>query len=40
MFAVTTLQYLSPTVTLLIVGLAVAGTLAAAPHLLREEGGR
>jgi predicted MFS family arabinose efflux permease len=35
------LQYLSPKVTLLIFGLAVAAaTLAAAPHLLKEEGGR
>ncbi len=35
------LQYLSPKMTLLIFGLAVAAaTLAAAPHLLREEGGR
>jgi predicted MFS family arabinose efflux permease len=35
------LQYLSPKVTLLIFGLAVAAaTLAAAPHLLEEEGGR
>ena len=35
------LQYLSPKVTLLIFGLVVAAaTLAAAPHLLRGEGGR